>query len=188
MLLSHRFVWYVANRTQVEYSVKYATSRRNPLSHTFAHAGKYFDVGDAAALGRVFSNGLAGDLGEEFATTHSNSLLIRPTGVALVHAMEQWRRDSGRRLATDGARVLDVVESGGGPSPGTLGGAAVAGSGGAPASAVSAAAGGSAGLFPLGETPSARSTLHTNKFSSAAVAAAPPFVTSSGGVRVPVQV
>lgn len=97
---------------RVRYDARFATSKRNPLQHGFAQAGKYFSLGTDKELGAVFPGGLAGDLQTgEFAATGSNSMLIRPMAVSLVHFMERWRQSNGRELAAAGARVLDVDAS-----------------------------------------------------------------------------
>lgn len=93
----------------MRYSAAFATQDRNPASHGFAaHAGRYYSLGTDAELAAVFPDGVAGDLAEEFATTGTNSLLIRPMGVSLVAAMQAWRQRTGAALAAAGEPVLDA--------------------------------------------------------------------------------
>lgn len=97
---------------RIKYSPRFATSKRNPKEHTYAQAGKYYNLGSQTDVSKIFPNGLAGhDLLEESAVTGANALLIRPIGVTLKAHLEHWRQSHGRALAKSGNKVLDIDTS-----------------------------------------------------------------------------
>ena len=95
-------------KSTLSFSPRFATAQRNPVEHTFAHAGRYYSLGSPEEVRATFPFGFAGDLGVEFSLTGTHSLLIRPVGVSLVAQLEHWRQTHGRVLAAGGAPVLDI--------------------------------------------------------------------------------
>lgn len=96
----------------MRYSASFSTPDRDPAVHGVAtHAGRYYSLGSDKELASIFPDGVAGNLAEEFATTGTNSLLIRPMGVSLVAAMQSWRHRTGATFEAAGEPVLDLHES-----------------------------------------------------------------------------
>jgi Mitochondrial ribosomal death-associated protein 3 len=96
------------------YDEHYIISESNPKEHTFADVGKYFPLGGSEgqqSVDATFPAGLAGDLSTEFGATGTNLMCVRPTGVFLVHALEHWRQEHGRKLASEGKAVKDIDPS-----------------------------------------------------------------------------
>jgi len=71
---------------RVEYNLSYTTKETNPALHTYDHTPLFYDMGDKAALKKLFPDGLAGGehLRETFKQFRVNAVLVRPLGVALV--------------------------------------------------------------------------------------------------------
>jgi Mitochondrial ribosomal death-associated protein 3 len=60
---------------------------------------------------RLFPSGVPGSLSQELSSTGTRRLLIRPTGVSLVHHLEHWRQTNGRTIAAGGSPVMDINPS-----------------------------------------------------------------------------
>ena len=99
---------YVPNR---EYTGNYYTSKTNPIEHDWAQAGRYYDLGNKDEINKIFPQGVAGDIPQEWSVTGINSCLIRPLGVQMIKHLESWRQSYGRKLAKDGKKVLDIDPS-----------------------------------------------------------------------------